>query len=209
VSEYVNCLLDGGILVLDKEVLTNWESSDPTDPFYPPGLFSIALDVKGKTDQVYDWPNEDWTSVWRRETQELVSIVLRGDAAILVLHEGVFCVDLGIDQPVPASRDYFTFSSRLQLRSGVLAIAELSTLIQDWGLKHPPDYDTFVYRELSVVPGWHTVSFLVPKNVSVTGEKHSYSFGTQELPAVYVRLDMERVIPDPIKELFHVNLEPT
>jgi hypothetical protein len=202
------CILDGGLLLMDRQTFEAWWNIDPTSEFCPEGLFCIALDVKGKTDQIYDWPNEEWSVVWRRETQELVSRVNRGEIAVLVLHEGDFVVDFAIDGPLPAGRNLSEYRSTLHMPSGTLVFAELGRAAEDWGSDRYPNEESF-FQEITLPAGWYTVSFLIPQRVpAVQKTRFAWTFGTVQEPAMYVRLKRSEAPGLPIKDLFHVDFTP-
>jgi hypothetical protein len=205
--ERLTCQLEGGLLLADKELLSRWRESPPTDEFDLEGEFSIALDVFGKTDQKYQWPDEDWETVWRRETQGLVSCVNRGEIAVLLLHEGEFFVDLAVNASAPEVTGVTKYQSCLNVPSGILAIAEIGTFIPYWGVKSfPQTFDSLVYREIALPSGSYTASFLVPKDAPIVQKGRLFSFGNEKEPALYVRLNCLPTSVDQIDELFRVNM---
>src|SRR5262249_17764764 len=139
----VQCELDGGLIVADRDKLHggDWNLLEE---------FTVALDVQGKSDVVYDFPGEDWKTVWRRETAGRVERCNRGELATLILREGAFFVnvDVGGQEPVEDRAGGAEFRCGISVPSGQLVIAEVGKLAEGWGRRE--GYDHFFYKRFPV-----------------------------------------------------------
>src|SRR5262245_66298557 len=114
-ADRLKCSVDGGLILIERPTLMRWKALPPVGEFDPEGEFSIALDPFGLSNQVYSWPDEEWSEVWRRETQGLVSRVNDGEVALLILHEGEFWVDLDIEGDWPQAATFVEYKSLLHV----------------------------------------------------------------------------------------------
>ena len=202
-TEQIYCGLDGGLLLMDSDRLDALERVDFTEGFDPAGEFSIAFDVRGKTDHIDDFPDEPWPAVWRRETQGLVALVNKGEMALLILQDGEFFVDLNLDGPPPPLVDTKIYRSRLELPTGKLSIVEPGYHIEHWGVPTKPDLVRLRHRRLEVAPGWYVATFFVAKSPLSREIKRVWTYGTSDDPAIHVRLERSASPVPPIGELFH------
>lgn len=202
-SNWIRCELGGGLILLDESRLDQWEHSEGEANFEPIEEFSIALDVEGTTDIVYDYPGESWEDVWRRETQGIVSRINAGEMAVLILPEGDFAVDLNIDGELTKTHTIRYCESEIQISSGKLIIAELGRLIENLGLDRKylrADEDWFTYQEIELCPGTYAVRFGVQTRFEGVNPR-SELYGKEEDPAIFVRMSPTANRHSQIKEL--------
>lgn len=200
----VSCPIDGGLVLLDNDLLQFWKSLPPTSDFDPSVELSIAGDLRGVTDQAYQWPGEDWKDVWRRETEHLVNLVNERKVALLILHEGDFEVDTNLFDIDPAEETR-ELSTGLIITSGRLIVAELSKLVEDWDLNAPADYEDFSQVEIPAAPGEYAIRFLIPRHIESSVQGSRVCFGNQGRPCLYIRANRNAARPTPIKELLNLD----
>ena len=193
-----SCDLAGGILVADPVVLGRWDREVL-------GEFNVALDPEGKSDVIYDYPRGNWAATWRSQTQGVVERCKRGEMAFLVLHEGLFYIDLdiGSGKEIRGGEGTVEFRSRIVVDSGAVAVAEADKLMENW--RDPPEEE--YYRVFRVANGEYLVRFVVV-NSPETVRAGEWVFGTPERPAIQVQVVPGRGDVPRMDELFRYAFRP-
>lgn len=186
--EELKCDSGGGIVLVDRDVLARLKRLPPTEELDYAESLSVAVDVDGKTDQIYRWPDEPWGTVWKRETTPLVEKINTGELAMVVFHEGIFVCDIDATDRMVFSGNGREMRLLLYVPSGMLVIAELEKLAEDWEVIFPTEHDSFAQREISVSPGWYDVVFWFPANVQSSKDGRRWRFGSIDQPACIIRI---------------------
>jgi hypothetical protein len=211
VTERLQCASGGGVLLMDVARLEALKKIDfIMEEWDPLTVLSMAVDPYGETDQNEEQlPPEQWKTIWREETQRLLDMVNGGEAAFFVVNDGEYWLDLNVDSPRPQGADLVEHRSRLEIPSGTLAMAHSDSFFTNFpapkDLVPPP----FRYRELSVPPGWYTVSIFAGKPADVTPwGRYRWTFGTINTPVIHVRLERGETAVQPFGELLHLEYFP-
>lgn len=73
----------GGLLISSKQWFDNL--SEELDY-----SLSIVIDVDGKTDQIFDFPDQSWNNVWTLEANKWLSLTNSGILALILFGEGTY-----------------------------------------------------------------------------------------------------------------------
>lgn len=173
----VDCEIDGGLLVGDRQVLSDLSDED---------LFSlmVAVDEQGQTDLAFDYPGESWPDVYRRETDRLRQRCAAGELLFLNLGAGRFwCrVEDGAPGKEPVGMPAVITTGGLQLPTGDLVIVEagLFSARSEKALETP-------LAELALDAGACGLRLMHLSRRNARGVRGEY--GTQEHPAVLLQLE--------------------
>ena len=88
------------------------------------GELDILLDRYGKSELVYDFPNERWEDVWKRETKEIVEFCNSGKMVIFLHYEDEENCEINLSNVQNDSKTY------IDIKSGKLLLVNASELIQ-------------------------------------------------------------------------------
>lgn len=184
------CLEDssGGILVgepiilkeLDEELLFS---------------MSIAVDFEGTTELVYDYPDEDWPTVWQRETEPVMKMCNAGEIAFAATHEGIIFVKVVVGEleSPDESRILDSQQAFLNVQGDKIAVVEAGSFLVTKFSQKELDESDFV-AVVEVVKGSYLVNFLtlaVPTQTSLERDQNGNLrkvYGTEDLPAILVQL---------------------
>lgn len=128
-----------GLVFIDKSRLAELNS----DILYS---MDILLDPFGETELTFDFPNEDWKTVWIRETKQVRKLCEQGKM-ILWLFNGV-----EKECELKESDEIERATKWLHIPSGTLLAVTASELIQS--LPHPELQMETIFT-LKVEAGWH------------------------------------------------------
>lgn len=183
----LDCRSGGGLMVVDRENLGKLKAASPTEAPDFAECLSILVDVEGRTDQVQRWSGEDWLDVWRRETQPLVACIRAGEFAAVVFRPGDFFCDLDLFSEARSVNYEYIEEQWIYVPSGVIVVADLGKTAEDWEVTFPVEHESFDQKEISTQPGWYKVSFMIPKNSGVAGERRRRKYGSETDPYCVVR----------------------
>lgn len=135
------------------------------DPAFLPELsdqilyeLDILLDPQGKTELVYDFPEEKWEIVWKRETKEIRKFCEEGKMVIFFLDEDGREVDiLGI-------------SKVIEVQSGRVILVEADELISCLAY---PELEMEVIWETKVEEGKLTFTLNFEQEISLDVNLHT------------------------------------
>ena len=106
-----------GLILIDKKYL------DELDDVLLSEL-DILIDRYGKSELVYDFPDEKWEDVWRRETKEIIEFCNSGKMVIFLHYEDEEDCEINFS-------DFQNGSNTLiDIKSGELILVNASELIQ-------------------------------------------------------------------------------
>lgn len=106
-----------GLILIDKKYMDELD-----DQLL--GELDILLDRYGKSELVYDFPNEKWEDVWRRETKEIVEFCNSGKMVIFLHYEDEEDCEINFSDLQNGSKTI------IEIKSGKLIIVNASELIQ-------------------------------------------------------------------------------
>ncbi len=197
----IDCRSGGGLFLTDRSILDQWRAMPPNAELDFAELLAIAVDPTGRTDQVDRWTDENWQDVWQRETLPLVGLANSGLLAVVVFQRGGYHCDLEIMKGTPECADAQIIEQQLYLPTGMLVIAELGKLAEDWEVSFEVKHDSFSQTEVEVGIGWKRVSFIFPRNVNVDGEGRRRIFGSPTNPFCIIRCVSTSADANAISEL--------
>lgn len=130
-----------GLVLIDKSCLKEFDS----DMLYAMDIF---LDTHGKTELIFDFPNEDWSEVWSRETKPIKEFCSNGKMIVWLSDniEKDGSIEIGDYPPVSAER--------LNIPTGKLLAITASELIQCLSY---PELEPEIVFEFKVKPGRYFV----------------------------------------------------
>ena len=111
------CNQPDGLVLVDKAYLTELNS----------GLLfemDVLLDRHGNTELMYDYPNEKWEDVWKRETEEIVDFCNSGKMIVFLHDKDEENCEIKIRTSENTSGTY------INVKSGKLILINASELIQ-------------------------------------------------------------------------------
>lgn len=115
--------------------------------------FDILLDRSGKTELIYDFPDEDWHTVWVRETEALRNFCNSGKMIVWLFDEKI---ELETIDGVFQTDDALAASDKwLYAPTGDLLAVTASELIQCLSY---PELEMEEVFTVSVPKGWYAIS---------------------------------------------------
>lgn len=191
--------VEDGLAVMDRALLGRWLSI-PQRAVELGYQLDVTLNRSGNTELKFDWPDEDWSDVWRRHSEQWHSRVVSEQLALLLLPEGEYALDLELSGSVPDDAVCIA-SNTINVESGLLTITSGDSLNMIL-IGARPDFDPRpCYWELSLHPGRYVVQMYVPANMHVVKRGHVAECGTETAPAIYVRVARSDTNTDPLSEL--------
>lgn len=130
-----------GLVLIDKSYLKELDA----DMLY---AMDILIDCHGKTELIYDFPDEDWSEVWSRETMPIKEFCGIGKM-IVWLSDGYKKegkIEIGCNPPSSAER--------LNIQTGNLLAITASELIQCLSY---PELEPEIVFEMEVDKGWYYI----------------------------------------------------
>ncbi len=106
-----------GLIMVDKQYL---EEIDETLLYE----LDIFLDRYGKSELVYDFPDEKWEDVRERETKDLIEFCNSGKMVIFLHYSGEYNCEISF------SESHSNSKTTIDLKSGKLLLVNASELIQ-------------------------------------------------------------------------------
>lgn len=173
----VDCEIDGGLLVGDRQVLSNLSDED---------LFSlmVAVDEQGRTDLAFDYSGESWPEVYMRETNRLRQRCAAGELLFLNLGAGRFWCQVaeGALGKEPVGTSAVIITGGLQLPTGDLVLVEvgLFSARSERALETP-------LATMALDSGVCGLRLMLLSRRNARGVRGEY--GTQEHPAILLQLE--------------------
>lgn len=133
---------EDALVLLDKMVITQLTE----ELLY---LLDIFIDVDGKSDLIYDFPDENWEDVRIRETQKLADFCNSGKMSIWLAD------DTEKEYQITTSAGIGNFHRAIYAPSGNLVFVSASELIQ---CALYPEMEMDLLYELCVQEGWYEIS---------------------------------------------------
>lgn len=133
---------EDALVLLDKMVITELTE----ELLY---LLDIFIDVDGKSELIYDFPDENWEDVRIRETQKLADFCNSGKMIIWLTD------DMEKEYQVKPSDGIGNFNRAIYASSGNLVFISASELIQ---CALYPEMEMDILYELCVQEGWYEIS---------------------------------------------------
>ncbi len=130
------------LVLLDKTVITQL-----TEEFLY--LLDIFIDVDGKSELIYDFPDENWEDVRMRETQKLADFCNSGKMNIWLTD------DIEKEYQIKMGTGTGNFHRAIYAPSGNLVFVSASELIQ---CALYPEMEMEILYELCVPEGWYELS---------------------------------------------------
>ena len=106
-----------GLVIMDKAYIDELDNETLYD-------FDICLDRKGKSELIYDFPNEKWEDVYSRAFHSIERFCADGKMILFLLHENSY--DCNID----IVNESFVTDSFLDIKSGNVLVVSAGELIQ-------------------------------------------------------------------------------
>lgn len=80
----------GGLLITSKR----WFDNFSEELAYS---LCIVLDVDGRTNQIYDYPDQCWNDVWKAEINKWLPSISYDDAALIIFREGKYNITFNLN----------------------------------------------------------------------------------------------------------------
>lgn len=139
-----------GLILIDESYLKELNS----DLLYS---LDILLERYGKSELVYDFPDEEWDCVRRRETSELVDYCNKGKMIVFLMDNAKENCEISICKEIINNEKW------LNVQSGKVWVINASELIQCIPYS---DMEMDKLLELEIQEGWYAVSVFVNKVVT-------------------------------------------
>ena len=138
----LSCDMLDGLVFIDESYLSELRDDDL---LY---AMDILLDSSGKSELIFDFPDEDWDIVRRRETAGIREFCGQGKMIVWLLEDVVKECELTKSAEITAPCKW------LHLPEGKLLAVTASELIQCLSY---PELDMEKVFELSLEPGWYAI----------------------------------------------------
>lgn len=138
-----NCDFEDGLMLIDQEHLKLLE-------FEHLDSLNITLDIEGKTTLTFDFPEEEWSAVWERESTVIRNFANEGNAILIFAKPDEYEVQVSILETIS---DYNS-SHLIEFPSGKLILVSMSEVVQC--LLNGMDLE-FLF-ETNIAPGWYKLS---------------------------------------------------
>lgn len=125
-----------GLVIIDEAYLDELSNSEL---LY---ALDILLDKKGETELIYDFPGENWSEVWERETQQLRDFCNQGKMIIYLLEDDIKGCEVVEEENQS--------TSMLNASSGNIMIVSAGEIIQCLAY---PDVEIEKVLEVNLNPG--------------------------------------------------------
>lgn len=110
---------------------------------------NILLDISGKSELIYDFPDEAWPEVWERETKSIREFCNSGKMIIWLINGVKKKCEIVYDDNVPTS------SKWLHLPTGKLLAVSADEFLQ---CLFYPELKMEKFFEMTVAEGWYAIS---------------------------------------------------
>lgn len=151
----LECDDSDGLVLIDKSYLKYLDA----DMLY---AMDILIDRLGKTELIYDFPGEDWSEVWSRETMPIKEFCGSGKMLVWlsdrVRKEGK--IEIGCNPPSSAER--------LHIPTGNLLAITAGELIQCLSY---PELEPEIVFEMEVDTGWYFIWKEEPDKIFYSKER--------------------------------------
>jgi hypothetical protein len=114
-----NCDFEDGLMLIDQEHLKLLE-------FEHLDSLNITLDIEGKTTLTFDFPGEEWSAVWERESAVIRNFANEGKAILIFAKPDEYEVQVSILETISD----FNSNHLIELPSGKLIFVSLSEVVQ-------------------------------------------------------------------------------
>lgn len=152
----INCEEIDGLIILDKSTL-----GDISEELII--SLDILLDVLGESELIYDFPDEGWDNVRKRETLDLRKFCNDGNMVIWLNHNEIYT-----DSIIEKSNVSRGSNAWVNCSSGCLVIVSASELIQTYS---DDELEMEKMLEINIEPGWYEISGDWNKVIICKGEK--------------------------------------
>lgn len=135
--------MEGGLLISSKL----WLDGFSDEVGY---RLSILLDVDGRSELTFDYPDRSWDDVWQQQANYFLELGQSGTAISIVFREGLYQVHINLNQPLPTESIHV---SNLRIENNSIFIAEAGDFLETYfsGEK----YENF--EELIITTGLYEV----------------------------------------------------
>ena len=132
----------GGLLISSKR----WLDSFSNTVGY---RLDILLDVGGRTQLKFDFPNRSWDDVWQEEANYFLNLCQLGVATIIVFKEGLYEVHINLNQPLQTESIYV---SNLIIEDNSILVAEAGDFLETYFSE-----ENYEFQELILPSGCYEV----------------------------------------------------